>query len=367
MDQVQEALFAKFPRSVGNPNQFWVFDKESMDMFIDKNNGSRNVYASISRFGQGGASMTSMLSLDLDTPVKEVTFPHTDSDDERIMMMREREGKANEVLSTVVEDAEKLARYCRDEAIPMVGVFTGFGIHIHMLYKEAVEASEELSTMAHHLVDELNLSTVDRKPIGDTSRLLRIPNCHRMENGRKCSLYTIPVSIEELIAWEPEDFLEESLDKRVVDIPDMERPSMEVRDDYLSDNGKTQSQRDLSIDPSNIDYDWVRWFLKEALKMPCMYQRLMQNDPGHMVRLNGAVMLYNIGLGPDQVFEVFRALDWNDWDAPTTKKQLRQIYKRSYADMSCQTLQQQGLCVFGHKDRKMECPTYDWKGGNQKY
>lgn len=366
--RVQDELFGRFPRSVGNPRQFWSFDRESFRFFLEKNEGENNVYASISHFGQSGVPVTDKVSFDLDTPVKDVAFPDTKAEDMKIMEMREESGKAHEVLNTVCDDAEKVARYCIDEDIPVIGVFTGFGIHVHLLYQDSRNPEEELTSTVHYLIDELDLKTVDRKPIGDTSRLLRVPNCRRIYDTRSCSLWTIPVTVDELIEWSPEDFVHLSGEPRQIPLPDRDRPEMQVYDEHF----KSEEESDTTRRPLEGNWDgigdddiWVRWHLKEVLKMPCMYQRLLQRDPGHFVRLNSAVRLFQEGHSVDEVISLFRALDWNDWNEKITRQQLNQIYKKGYVDMSCETVQKYDLCVFGEDNMMADCDTYGWSGGNE--
>lgn len=368
MDEVQELLFGKFPRAVGNPHQHFVHSRPEMDAYIDANDGENNLYASISHYTADGVAVTDKVVLDFDSAKKETSFPFTEADDEKIDMMREDMDLAEDVLGEVLREVREVVEWTQEREIPSLAVFTGFGIHFHMLYGETVYPKKQLTSTAVKLQEELGLRTLDRVPIGDVHRIMRIPNCHRTYKGRKCYLRTIPIHPNELLQWEVDDLLEESMEERIPDnLPNGHREEMKIYDGYLrteSDPHKEPIEYNEHLD---FDDDYIEWLLKEALKLPCMWKRIMQPNPSHDIRRNAAVMLFNYGLEPPEVYDIFQRLNWVDWNSSITKEQLEHIYNNNYADMSCETLQSRGLCVFDKEDREPECPTYEWTGGNQEY
>lgn len=368
MDSIQSLVYGGFPRFVGNPHQFAVYSEKQMDAFIEANDGENNLYSSISHYTADGVAVTDKISLDFDTPRKETSFPFTEAEDEKIDMMRQDPDLAGQVLGNVLDDVKKAIRWCGEREIPTLSVFTGFGIHLHLLYEEEVYPKKELTSTAVKMQEELDLGTLDRVPIGDVHRIMRIPNCHRMYSGRKCYLKTIPIGSEELLSWEVDDLLEESHDERYPDIPVNGRPEMEIYREYTTGSEDNVHREPLEVNESlEFENDYIEWLLKEALKLPCMWKRIMQPNPSQSVRFNSAVMLMNYGLDPDEIFDIFKRLNWVDWDPDETRYQLNNIANGQYADMSCESLQSQGLCVFEKDQRGDECPTYDWSGGNQEY
>lgn len=368
MDEVQKLLFGSFSRAVGNPHQWFVHSERQMDAFINANDGENNIYASISHYTADGVAVTDKIALDFDSPRKETSFPFTEAEDEKIDMMRQDLDLADEVLGNVLDEVKEVVEWCQERGIPTMGVFTGFGIHLHLLYEEVIYPKKQLTSTAVKIQEELDLNTLDRVPIGDVHRIMRIPNCHRMYNSRKCYIRTIPISPEELLNWEVDDLLDESIDGRVPEIPVNGRPEMEVYEEYTGSSNQNIHREPIELNDSvKLEDDYVEWLLKEALTLPCMWKRIMQPNPSHQVRRNAAVMLFNYGMEPEEVLNIFRRLNWVDWDKDITKKQLKNIYNNKYADMSCDTLQSQGLCVFDKDQRESECPTYEWSGGNQEY
>jgi DNA primase large subunit len=95
--------------------------------------------------------------------------------------------------------------------------------------------------------------------------------------------------------------------------------------------------------------------------MPCMVQRILQPNPEHEVRLNVAVMLFNVGMTPEDVTNIYGQLGWVDFDRNVTKNYLKDIYRSGYSDMSCRTLREEKLlCV---QDDPSDCSCYGWSGG----
>lgn len=380
MDEVTKLLYGKFPRRVGNPVQWPVHSESELDAVIEECEGERNLYATISHFDltEGGGVVSDKISIDLDSPMKEAAFPRTERDDEKIMLMREDWGLADEVLGEVCKDAQKIAERAEQEEIPLVGVFSGFGIHLHLLYQEQVQARQHLATTVRKYLDELDLGTLDIQLIGDVQRILRIPNVRRVyvdaDRGESitddthtmaCNLYTIPLTRDEVKQITPEDLMVSSKDLRQIPLPDQERPEMQVYDEYLEERATVRGEVEVEIDVENYERQGILNMLKELLQMPCMYERIVQPNPHHMVRFNSAILLFNAGFTRQEIEEMFMSLGWVDADRSKTRKFLKQIHKRGYSDMSCQSIQSLGLCM--RKEEPEDCTTYDWSGGKAEW
>jgi len=372
---VNRELFGKYPRHVGlvgpergeHRDQFLAFDRACFDLFLDANYGENNLYTRISHIGDAGGSILDKVFLDLDVD-KPDTDRDTDWASEIIPEMRDDRMVADDVLGDVVEDARRAARYIQEREWPALAIFSGLGIHIHILTEPRVQPDRELRTMTRMIEDEASLQTLDEKGArqGDYNRLCRIANCPRVaSDGYPLSLYTIPLTVQELVDITPDDLLKMAEEPRQVPLPSGDRPKMEIFEDYEPDTEAGVVDVDTAevgeVSPSEYG-EQFETFVKDVLKMPCMYERLMTRNPDHDVRLNCAALMFNSGMGVDGVQDVFRKLGWFDYDPEITRDKLEHIYDNRYRTMSCQTIQEKGLCVY-EKGEREECPTFGWRGG----
>jgi len=370
-------LFGETPRYVGlvgpergeDRNQFLAFDRTNFQLFLDANYGEHNMYTRISHIGDEGGSILNEAFFDLDIEKPD------DVDDfaaDIIPEMRQDRMVADEVLGDVVEDARQLSRWLEARDWPAIGVFSGLGIHIHALTEPCVQPDRALRTTVRKVEAEAGLETLDEKGArqGDYNRLCRIANCPRIaKDGHPLGLYTIPLTRDELTDITAEELLDWAKEPRQVQVPRADRPELEIHEDFEdeSDGGvvdvDVQEVGDVMNDA--LEEQFEEW-LKDILQMPCMYERLMTRNPDHNVRLNCAVLLFNCGLTPKDVKEIYRKLGWFDWDEDVTEEHLEHIYENGYRSMSCQTIQEKGLCVYEREDREA-CPTFGWKGGQQNF
>jgi len=389
MDEAQDLLFADAPRRVGTPNQHWCWSVPQIDFFIESVNGRRNAYATLGYWDFDESVMVGDKVLyDLDSPAK--TEEHEDGDwsifeanppdDEVIDRMRSDPDLAETILGPVCEDARDLARRSREDGVPVVGVFSGFGIHTHQLFEPTRHPTTAMATTAHRYIDRLGVQTPDRSILGQPERICRIPNCERIADsvtddmevvdGRPTNLYTIPLSAAELAAVEPAWLLDESHSPRTVDVPDAaERPEMHVWEDYETGHEETADVPPRPLDPGATEIgedDDIRWLLERLVRMPCMVERLLDDpNPDHDVRVNATVMLLNVGLDPETVVDLFERVGWVDFDRQKTAEYVRGIYRKGYSDQNCRTLRGKGLCV--RSDDPESCPTFGWEGGRAEW
>lgn len=373
MDKAQEQLYGRFPRAVGSPNQHIVHSKQEFDAFTETIQGRRNAYASISCFPVGGGVVSDKVSLDLDSAGKESAFSDDMRDDEKVALMRKDTNVAEEVLGEVSEEARKIARTAERQSIPALGVFSGFGIHIHLLFQLETDPSEKMATVARKFRDELDLITLDHKIIGDEQRIMRIPNMRRVHledlfdddaERFECDVWTVPLTRDELAEITPQRLLKLSKEPRPeVKAEARDREPMPFHEEYKDDSREAVTARpDAPSIEGDLDDEGLEWMLKHLLRMPCMYENLLLDpEPPHEIRLNSAVLLFNLGFSVDEVLDLFAQIGWKDWDREFTRRQLKQIYRKGYSDMSCHTLRQEGYCT--RQEEPTNCPTYGWSGG----
>ena len=393
MDNAQKLLFGKFPRAIGTNsrtgqiNQWVVHSEGEFDVFFDTIDGVKNAYASVSWRPIGGNLKLDKIPFDFDTPQKEgdegwpVFGGAEPPQDEVIARMRNDEYVADEILAPVLQDAQELIKRSQDDGIPIFCVFSGFGIHVYQMYREKVKPDKQLDTTTKKYVRDLNLPTADTK-VFEVKRIMRIPNARRVhleiEDGvlvgtRPTSIHTIPLLPEEVLDTTPSELLEMATEPRYLSDDELEylhpkhRPEMKTYDDYLeSGDMEDVSQEDMrKLETPANDDEMLDYLLKDYLKMPCMYERIQQPEPDHAIRRNCAVLLFNLGMKPGEVVDLFSRIGWVDWNREITKEQLEQIYRKGYADMSCWTLRKEGFCT--RADRPTDCPTFGWSGGRAEW
>lgn len=387
MDSAQKLLFGQFPRAVGTPYQWVVHSEGEFDVYYETVNGYRNVYASVSWRPIGGDRKLDKVSIDLDTPQKDVDWPSFDldepADDLIVARMYDDPDFADTVLGPVVEDARKLAQGALDMGICPVGVFSGLGIHVHLLYRETgSNLSQKLGSTSRMIVGKYNLETADQKVglNGDHNKIMRVPNAERVhvdeDRGvhRGAGLYTIPLKPSELKEITVEELLDWSQGPRLIDVPDdIHRPEMSVHDEYINTQPSQDNVEQRDLDRRSVEDSLLSFVLEEYLQMPCMYERIQQPEPDHKIRQNCAVLLFNLGMTPQEVTHLYRQIGWVDWNEKITKRQLNQIYNSGYADMSCASIRRNGWCTVPEDGRDPEvdavheCPTYGWSGGRAEW
>lgn len=391
LGSVNQELFGEYPRFVGNPRQFLVYDESTMRIFLEKNWGSNNMYSRIGYLGNEGNTVVDKVSVDFDGPGYRCEDCGTlfdkepvecsqcdgdieslggDDDAETIRMMRNEREFANLILGDVVDDVRRFAQYLIEEKIPAVGIFTGLGFHVHTLYKPRIKPDLELRTTALKWRDELNLETMDKVPIGDVERLMRMANCARItEDGEHCDLYTVPWTLEEMRDITIRDLLTESFDTRNVDAPSEDRKEMRVYPEYRSSQKKVAANggkvESFDVEVTEVNDEDLIDLLEMLLPLPCIHERITQRDPRNPIRFNAAVMLFNRGFGVEDVHNIFSRLGWRDFDSDTTRYYLNQIWREEYREMSCATLMERQFCV--REEEPKACPTYDWSGGESWY
>lgn len=375
MGSTNSLLFGEFPRFVGlvgremgrHRTQFVAFDKGNFELFLDCNYHEHNLYTRVSHIGdEGGAILDKIfIDLDVDKPEEKDWIKHT------IGEMKQDRLVADTILGDVVEDARNLATYILENDWPAIAIFSGMGIHIHILTQTKVSPGRALRTTTRFIEDEVGLTTLDDKGSrqGDYNRLCRVANSIRVaEDGTPLRMFLVPLTMEELSDITPEDLLELSQAPREIPKPTEERPDLlVVRPEYSgTDNGMDTPVKEVGdISKSTLDGQMSTW-LTEVLKMPCMAERIQTRNPDHMVRFNCAILLFNLGLTVTDVLEIYKRLGWFDWDEDITRGHLENIYNNGYSCMSCQSIQENGLCVYERDDRE-SCRTYGWKGGQLRY
>lgn len=372
MDNAQQILFGEsgFPRTVahashGDLKQVFVHSEGEFNMFFKHNRPNKNLYSSICRFRSDMRPVLDKIPWDFDSPMKDSIFD-TETDRQKVEMMREDEELAEKVLGEVWDDVQSLVRECKRDNIPVVTVFSGLGVHCHMLYQDRVNPVEAKVSTSNYYIDECDLTTWDRQIITDTRRILRIPNSQRIDAG-STGVWCIPITEDEVLNNTIHDLLERCGSPKEIPIHDRykkeNRPEMEVMEGYEEVEEKTAGTEPLEDSVTTNMEDWEEGVAKMCLPLPCIRERFFTQNPDHMVRFNGVVFLYQAGYRPYEVRDIIRDIGWIDYDEEITKKMTEQIWNRRYSESKCDTLNSLGLCVQGemfeeYGDEPSDCETY---------
>lgn len=375
------------PGHSGNElRQYLVHSEQEFEGVVDKVSGERNLYSSLSTYVpvkrntefQGCAIKSGKVSFDFDSSAKapeeadyrwdHPTIPKEASDNEVVQKMKSDSDVRQAVLKDVCHNVRELAEDCIDKEIPIFGVFSGFGIHVHQLWEPTMSrVSDKMLSTVNKWVSELGLSCADERASGRPFRIMRVPNieriCHDEEIGT--GLYTIPLKAAELARIEPEMLVDLSLSPRpeIGSEPDS-RPQMKVHEDYLGpgyDEGVGQEKM-RPIPEKTPAEQLAQKIIKETVQMPCVYERAFGRNPPNDVRVKLGIMLLNAGYSVNEATELIGRLNWVDFDRETTQYQLKKLKQSGKGDWSCKTMQAKGLCT--RADKKEECPTYGYQGGN---
>lgn len=392
MDLVQEMLFGEFPRSVGvtTPDrsgeltQYFVHSSDEMESIANEVDGQRNLYSSLCSFSpvrndNGGVKGTSVLvdklSYDFDSSAKGESsrWNHPEIPDDagdrwvsRRMFVDTDVREA--VLGDVCDDVRRLAQCCKDSEIPVLGVFSGFGIHVHQLVEETREnVKEKLSTTCEKYISDLSLSTVDRQASGQTVRLMRYPNIDRVVHGSELfntGIRMIPMSVDDLCGVSPQWLISNCQERRRVSRPSVSRPSLEIHEDYRNDGSSDRSESlgMRSMPDEQVDDDFLSFLVRDIVKLPCVSERALGSNPPNAIRVKLAVHFLMAGFSVDDITDVIEQLNWDNFDWETTRYQVEKLKESGKGDWSCSTMQSKGFCVKGESCEK--CPTEGYRGGN---
>lgn len=368
MDAITELLFSPLPRYVANPSQWLVYDEPSFDMFKEANEGSANCYSRISWVEPDGEWWLDRVLLDLDS---EMDIEMTDA--EMITELRANQQFAEELLGSVVDDARAIARLLAAESIPAVGVYTGKGIHIHILYERRKNPQVELQSQTDWIIDQADVQTADRQVTGDVKRLCRVPNCRRYDERleRPLDLWTVPVERRELRDITAQELVAYSESPRQIELPADSRPPYLTHPDYQPDENAAQTVRAEAVDmpaPALPDgNEEVQEWVQDIVRIPCLQELVVSANPPHKIRMALAIELLNVGLTVDEIVQTCSQLGWADWDPKVTRKQVKQIRDTGYDSFSCAQIQADGHCLWSYEERAEECDDYGYPGGIQTY
>ena len=394
VDSSVRLLFGNFPRWVGlskpHAEGLWQFPVTSILEFeevVNSANCNKNIYSSISavkpvvRDGayQGNAVEVDKVFYDFDSPAKaeredpedwqHPDIPDHAADSEVFELMRDDPDVLDAVLGIPCQEASKLAEASVEAGIPVVGSFSGFGIHVHQLYEPTMrEPKARVKSTGNKYITELDLQTADDAVVGDHHRITRVPNVGRVDHdmeGEVC-VYTVPLTQSELLELSPEGVLSLGSEPRLGLLSEPnDRPKMKLYEDYVVSNDEDVdvSQDDMHPLPDTSNATaFAKQVIKDVIRMPCVYEHSFSTNPLNPVRVKLGIMMLNAGMTISECDTLIRELGWIDYDSEFTRYQLKKLKESGRGDWGCKTMQSKGLCVNANDPES--CETYGYRGGN---
>lgn len=319
-------LFGDFPREVGVPSRTEVNSFDTLEKFIEKNNGVKDCYVSI----YANSGVVDKLFFDIDSPNG---------------FLKSRSAATRVYNYLVTNDFT---------AVAILSGKKGFHIYAPLIQEPNLNTStsKRLLRGASVYIIEKTLSEEERtfmdfSVIGDIRRLARIPNTRRPpKNITYCIVLPsnwTDLSDVELVQfsknpnfisldWEPQHKLSE--------LPLAKKSTY----NYMT----TESIKVHFVKHEKIHNGAVDIILTKFLR-PCIKHFLTSANPLHYVRYIATLDLLLQKFTPDNIFEIYSQLNWIDFNPSITKYQINTA--KTGLDLNAQsnvkrdTLREKGICM----------------------
>lgn len=212
-------------------------------------------------------------------------------------------------------DAKNLFNYLVDFGVTCLCTYSGRkGFHIFIKTISKVYPKEQVKNAQIFFRDINGLETLDPQPLGDVSRIMRLPFTYNI-NGTWCRP----------IAWN------DGFDLDLDDISGYEEDYKERHSD--NEYGNYEYKRPcIEYLIGNRDY-----WMKERGKY----------EPSEPVRITWGAMRLWRGDSIEEIIEEARGYNWQDFKEAYVRKKLEYLDGRSYSPYSCEALKQMGYCLKG--------------------
>jgi len=287
IDRVTLKLFTPFPREVGNPARRVVKNLKQFKNFIEINNGKKDCLVAL---------------YPVDLRVDKLWFDFDGAG--------------------AYEDFKRAYLYCLEMGYSAIPVASGKkGYHLYILIRPGYHDKKTLRNATLSLAQNFNTNgSLDLQVIGDIRRLSRIPNTLRPPENKTYCVY-LPPDFYKMSEREINALLSSP---QIYDYDSRNPPRIDelITEDFdetecrckVSSNG----QPPLPI-PKDLDA-----FLKLTLR-PCLYKRIKQPEPPHVVRVAATLDYLNAGLNPEEIQSIYERIGWVDYDPEITDYQIRSL------------------------------------------
>jgi hypothetical protein len=304
-------LYPTFPRELGIPHRILVSSKREMLNTIREFNGKTDIYASVYSFP---IIMVDKLFYDFDGP-------------------------------SALKEASKFYEFLLDKDLTVIPVHSGKrGIHLYVLLRPSLPNKTVLMTVMRNLVTECfgedGTESIDSHTFGNLRQLARVPNTLRPGLGTFCT--PLPLNWTDMSKEQILDYIKSPHEGQVEP-----RKFPELTDLSPVDNLEVKEEKVKGFTFFRLSVD-MRFF-KDILR-PCLWNRILEPNPSHTVRVATTIDLLNSGVSPEQILQFYSTLGWRDFDVKDTKYQIDQIVRKKYHSYSCKRLRElkiptRGCCL----------------------
>ncbi len=285
MPDVRDLLFPNYPVKVGNPIQYYVYNRNDLNRFATISSGDND---------QTYASSCSYYN---DVAVFQSLFLETDE--------------------VTPEPVRKVILWYEAHKIPWVCLHSGNrGFHLHGLFEPTITNHKTIKKFATMILKDTGTTEMfDPHVTADLKRLCRIPNTQRLGNG-----WCVPLTREEIFTINDVlEFKKLCVAPRFLDFKIGKRPSLF---EFVTEEIEEKPTQSITTAPPKEIF-----FLKHILR-PCVFKAIMTPNPKHNFRINAVIESFNHGLTATQIFNIFEKLNWIDFSHEQTKYQIYKIEEK---------------------------------------
>ncbi|MCK4665846.1 hypothetical protein KAU33_03810 [Candidatus Dependentiae bacterium] len=345
-----EVLFGKYPRWVG-PNQKKVYNREGFLRHVYTYSGFQDVFTSAYAFPfSDGIPLIDKLFADIDDePEKalkkgqELFEWTTENHFTTAVNWTGNKGPhiyplcPNIVFSNKLESADYIRK-----AVYFILEETGL-----FEYKEVTKLNGEKQ--------EFKVPLIDSTSIGDIRRLTRV--C----GTRRASVFGLQLPVH-CIAIEPKEFLNLS----IKDIFELEREPCPFPNVKFEKENIKKHFHELDLDRVNVN-EWrgqdvfnifkntegspdvpkneIAELFKVLLPRPCVHKFIVLPNAPPPIRYAATCELHRAGMKPNGIMDLFRKINWVNWDEEETAKQVRLICSKPLDTIGKKKMQESGFCI----------------------
>lgn len=265
-------------RKFGMPHQFSVWNRREIIAAIEKFNGYKDCFISISEYQQVGN--------------RELTIP--------LYFPCDLDTKSNE-QDIVNEDAARIRNWCMEHQISFLLHESGQkGLHVLIpLDLSVVVASHHFKAFHEYLTSELDLKTID--PVcAETKRLIRIPNTIHMKSGHFC----IPLEMHEAKDLNIKDYIKHDSKSFLYEFGS----SLNC----IGNNENECSEPFFSVHP-------------------CIGKLIRNDDVAHNVRIIWVKLCQLHGMTEEEIFKEASMMGWSDFDPAKTAYQIQYTMNQHFS------------------------------------